>query len=56
MVTTDLIYKGIMTNFTSFSLYTLSLSRYNRPDLQRDYDMTPSTGELSAALSLLQQT
>ncbi len=37
-VTTDLIYKGIMTfrfRFVDLRLYTLG---YNRPDLQRDYD------------------
>ena len=37
-VTTDLIYKGIMTPYKIFIKHILSILRYNRPDLQRDYD------------------
>ncbi len=36
-VTTDLIYKGIMTTAKPVKMVHDSI-RYNRPDLQRDYD------------------
>ena len=37
-VTTDLIYKGIMTKAIRPAFFNNLLGRYNRPDLQRDYD------------------
>ncbi len=38
-VTTDLIYKGIMTQSHPLLSYLFHKNRYNRPDLQRDYDV-----------------
>ena len=41
VVTTDLIYKGIMTSRAMCNIDVL-YARYNRPDLQRDYDLYPA--------------
>ena len=55
-VTTDLIYKGIMTLFFPLLYSNNQFISYNRPDLQRDYDFLPSLSHFIHPLQMLQQT
>ena len=56
VVTTDLIYKGIMTRAGGQPLQSVIWHSYNRPDLQRDYDFPTLASRRSRIAASLQQT